>query len=398
MRSNRTVARPVFGLARVGWMVAVPAAFLVAQTLAAAPWATGAGLRKELRQPTDLAWSGNPLRAALGRLAEAKKVAFLIDRRIDPGRKVDLSVRNMPLQNVLKRIAGDPDLGFTMFGPVACFGPPEATARLRTVAALQADALKTLPPEIHQKFFKSKSIKWDDFATPRELLKELAAENQLRIVALEQVPHDLWAGADLPPLSLIDRFMVILNQFDLAFQVSTDGRQMTLIPIPKEVAIVRAYPGGPDPAATAQRYATIAPDAAIKPVDGTIWVKGFLEDHEQIALGKPPAPPAPVDPVGPVAPVGPVMPAPDFNLANKRFTVKVEDTPVGDLIHGLAQRMQLQLSMDQEAIRQAKIDLSELVSFDVNQATAEEVFQAVLKDTPLTFRLNGNVLEVLPKK
>ncbi len=47
-------------------------------------------------------------------------------------------------------------------------------------------------------------------------------------------------------------------------------------------------------------------------------------------------------------------------------------------------------------MKKANIDLDQLVSFDLNQATAQQVFEAVLKDTSLTFRINGNVLEVFP--
>ncbi len=83
---------------------------------------------------------------------------------------------------------------------------------------------------------------------------------------------------------------------------------------------------------------------------------------------------------------------------NKRFTIKVEDTPVGDLIHGLATRLQLQLQLDKDKIQKAGIDLSTLVSFDVKEATADELFRALLKDVPLTHQLDGGVLQIVPKK
>jgi len=336
-------------------------------------------------------------------------VAFLLDRRVDPGQKVKVSARDVPLQKVMERIAANGDMRLSQFGPVAYFGPPEAVARLRTLSSLVNDAMKQLPPEIHQRFFVKRGMKWEDFATPRVLLQELAAGNQLQIVGIERVPHDLWAAADLPPLTLNDRFTLILNQFDLSFRVAEDGRQMTVIPIPANVGIVRAYPGGATPEATVQRYAMLAPDAKIKLVDGTVWVKGLLEDHEQITRGKPPEPvwvppgPGAVGPVGPWGPGPATDPVPEpappkVDLANKRFTIKVKNTPVGDLIHGLALRLQLQLKMDDKAIQEAKIDLSKLVSFDVKEATADELFKALLKDVPLTHQLDGNVLEILPKK
>ena len=123
---------------------------------------------------------------------------------------------------------------------------------------------------------------WDDLTTPRELIEELARQNGVEVTGLELVPHDLWAAADLPPLPWADRLTLIAIQFDLTFTVSADGATVRLVPLPDRVAIVRSYPGGTNPAATARKYAALAPGAEVKASAGRVYVRGLVEDQERI--------------------------------------------------------------------------------------------------------------------
>ena len=41
--------------------------------------------------------------------------------------------------------------------------------------------------------------------------------------------------ADLPPLPLVDRLTLILGQFNLTFQISSDGRTVTLVSMPEDL-------------------------------------------------------------------------------------------------------------------------------------------------------------------
>ncbi len=215
---HRTTTAESFHL--TAWLPVILLATLVAAKLSAAgEWATGTRLQKRLKRPVNIVWSGVPLRRAISTLSQSQGVAVLIDRRVDPGRRVDILLSDVPLMEAMEQIAESQNQGVTMLGPVVYFCPPQVAARLRAVAESSKKALRKLPPEVRGKFFRPKRIAWDDFATPRGLLEKLAEENGLEIVALDLVPHDLWAGCDLPPISLADRFTLILVQYDLTFRV-----------------------------------------------------------------------------------------------------------------------------------------------------------------------------------
>ena len=229
------------------------------QADAASPWATGPEFQRQLSRPADILWAENPLRQALARLAQDKRTAILLDRRVDPEQKIDVQISDVPLRAALQQIAAKQGLGVSILGSVVYIGPAAASSRLRTLAAVRADDARRLPAAAARKFQRAKAMRWDDLATPRSLLAGLAEDNGLDLAGLDLVPHDLWVAAELPPLSLTDRLTLVVVQFDLTFAVQSNGAGLRLAPLPRRVAVARSYPGGADPEATARRLAALAP-------------------------------------------------------------------------------------------------------------------------------------------
>ncbi len=348
----------------------------------AADWLTGPGLKKRLALPVDpIVWSGHPLRHALARFGQSNRVAVLLDRRVDPGQKLRLAINDVSVRAALQEIASDRRLGVSLLGSVIYVGPPPVAARLRTLGALRTEEVRQLPAAVGRKFLASKRISWDDLATPRELLEDLARQNRFTITDLELVPHDLWAGADLPPLTLIDRLTLILVQFDLTFHLSADGKTVTLLGVPEEVALVRSYPGGSDPKTTARRLAALAPEAQVEVVDERISVKGLLEDHERIKSPRRSTPPTKDR-------------RSTSSLARQRFTLKLKEQPIGSVLRQLAESLALDLQIDREAIRGAGISLDQHISLEVKEVTVDRLLGELLKGTGLTFRRQGKVVEI----
>ncbi len=353
-------------------------------SLGATAWLTGTRLQKRLARPVGISWSGNRLRKALDSLSRTQQVAVLIDRRVDPGQKLELQLNELPLEAVLHEIARRQELGVSLLRSVVYFGPPRASSRLRTIAAMRTEEIRRLPVGLQRRFLLPKRFGWDDFATPRELLAELAEQGGLEIEGAHRVPHDLWAAADLPPLSLVDRLTLILVQFDLTFQLSGDAKTLGLVPLPDEVALTRGYPGGPDPKATAKKYAALVPQARIKVVDGQVYVSGLLEAHERLSsAGRPPKQPTP-------GPAG-------GSFADKRFTLRVQQQPAEALLQALAEKLSLDFRIDRRALREAGISLETRVSLSVKDATIDELLSEVLRPIGLKFSRRGSVVEIRPE-
>ena len=111
-----------------------------------------------------------------------------------------------------------------------------------------------------------------------------------------------------------------------------------------------------------------------------------MEDHERIT-----------SPRQPSATPKTVAPGPGKDpLANKRFTLTITEQPVGPLVEKLAAQLNLELVMDEEAIRRAGIALDRRVSFEVEKATVDQLFQAALGSTGLTYRRQGSRVHIAP--
>ena len=361
----------------------------VAASARAAPtaWLTGAALRDRLSQPAeDIYWKDAPLRAALTRYCRAQRVALLIDRRVDPDRRISFSLGGTSLGEAFERIAKHLGLGLSLPGPLAYLGPPEAASRLWTLMELRREEARALPAAAATRFLQPDRFAWADFSTPRELLARLAAQSHIAISGLEQVPHDLWAAADLPPLAWVDRLTLIAVQFDLTFRLADDGAGVALVPLPDDVSIVRSYPAAKEPEPLASRWAALVPDSRIKVVGAKIFVKGRMEDHQRLMDAQHRMRPAARAPEA----------RPAKAPAEKRYTIAAARGTLGGLLGQLAARFGLELRIDQEAMKQAGISLQQPVSFSAKEVTMDGLFEALLSPAGCTFRRHGTVLEVRP--
>ncbi|MGW8256967.1 MAG: hypothetical protein ACWGMZ_05740 [Thermoguttaceae bacterium] len=370
-------------LKHIGWiLVFLPINWGIIHPLAGGEihWLTGPDLEKQLAEPVDIVLVDNSLRSTLQNLGHAKKIALLIDRRVDPDQKIKLSLNALPLAECFQRIAENSGIAFARVGPVIYFAPLPVAKEVRTIVALREQDVRRLGPRATKKFVQRKSLAWHDFASPRELLQKIAATNRIKIDNLDLAPHDLWAAADLPPLELIETLTLIAGQFNLTFEVSADGNRVKLVPIPERVELLRDYPGGGDPMTIAKKYAALAPSASIKIIGDRIEVAGTLEDHERIMPTR--------------QPIQHKRKSTDSNIELKRFTLTVKKQPIAPLLKQLARQLDLALQMDEPALEKAGVSMQQRVSFRVKEATLDELLRAALKNTPLKFIRHGNELRI----
>lgn len=125
-------------------------------------WATGAAFQRQLGQPVDVFWTNTPLRSAVRGLSQSQQVAILIDRRVDPGQKLDIKLQNTPMELVLQTIAERCQLGLTRLGPVVYLGPQWSAARLKSAAAVFRQAVRRLPSPEQRKYLEVKALAWPD--------------------------------------------------------------------------------------------------------------------------------------------------------------------------------------------------------------------------------------------
>jgi hypothetical protein len=266
---------------------------------------------------------------------------------------LQLTLKDAPMESVLQTIAERCHAGISSLGAIVYFGPPAAAARLRAVAAMLEKTTRRLPTSVRQKLLQAKPFAWNDLATPRDLLAQLGRQGGIEIVGIDRVPHDLWAAADLPATSLIDRLTLVAVQFDLTFHLAADGSQWELIPIPEDL-----------PAA--------ATSSMTSPIRKTTAASSNTPSSKSST-------------------------SPNIELIRIR-RMTVQDEPLGPVLRQLAERLNLEWHLDETAIRSAGILLDQRVSMKVENATVDDLFRALLRSTGLTFSRRQNVVEIVPAK
>jgi hypothetical protein len=327
-------------------------------------WKTGNEFRTALESPIGVTWSGSPLRPSLQRLAKEFRVAMWLDRRIDPGQSIELSIANEGLDIGCQRLATRLNAGVGRVGSVVYFGPTYTTERLATVAALRRAEIERLPAADQMRLAASRSLRWDDLAEPRELVRMLAVEGGLEVSNLERaLPHDLWPAAELPSLAWSDRLSLLLANFDLTFSVDTSQRRLDLTPFPEAPRVDKLLVVKGAAAQVAADWTDRFPQAEVRVMGAKIAVRARFEDleiMERVARGER------VERARVVA--GP-----------SEFTLTVENQPAGAILRHIAKQLKLTLEVAPEAVE----PLEKLVSVKADRLRLDDLLAAVLRDTGL---------------
>ena len=117
-------------------------------------WWTGENLRAALGQKIGVTWSNISLRRALTSLSKSRQVAIILDRRVDPDQKIELTLDDVPLDIALKRIAERAKIGVGQVGSVFYFGPEVSAKRIRTLSVLAHEELRKLPAAVRLRLLR----------------------------------------------------------------------------------------------------------------------------------------------------------------------------------------------------------------------------------------------------
>lgn len=350
--------------------VALSLCFGVPRVTAANTWATGEALEQRLSQHINIVWSDTPLHQALENLARSQGVAIVLDRRVDGSRRIGLSINDLPLQTAIEDLARQVKLEVVRIGPVMYLGPPEAASQLRVLTPLKQNFVRRLPSPAMRKFQHAQEMAWDDLAEPRAILEAMGSENDFSIDALDSVPHDLWPAAELPPMALVDRLTLIVGQFGLSFEITPDGKKVILTSIPKDI---QKYKRPSSSVSNSRRPRQPARPSKNRP---------NAEDSPRATEPPATSPSESADPN-------------DVGLVHIEH-LAVQEKPLGPVLRQLADRLQLDLRIDEKAIAAAGVSLDQRVSLTADDASVDEILEDLLQNTGLTFRRTQRTVEVVP--
>jgi hypothetical protein len=348
---------------------------------------SGRDFQHRMKSTIGLTWASNPLRRALQSLSSSQQIAIVLDRRVDPTQLINLQIKDQDLRATNELIAERQSLGVCYVDSVIYFGPQSTTSKLPTLAAKRRSETAQFTTSSRSRLSAKSSFTWDDLATPRELAIDCAKQMKTHIKNPERIPHDLWQKNELPPISCIDFLTITLAGFDLTWQWGLNGKEIELVSIPESVSLQKSFSKKISTKLLNDLRKRFL-DSQLTQQDGLVRAIGSFEDLNAIEtlLAGGQVAHTNVRP-GPKRP-GPKRPAPK---ASTVYTLSIQKQPVGGVLQSLAKSLELQLVYSDNITLD---DQKQLISFEVKEATKEQLLEATVAPAGMKYSLVGTELRV----
>lgn len=247
---------------------------------------TGKSLRHGLAQRRSVVTSGTTLKESLTNLQRDTGIAIVLDRRVDPSARLEISTTYVTNQQIILALANAEALSASFGDRFVLIGHETVTRRQRTLSEINRRAIQDLREILNKETYRRLSefhnASWPDLSEPRSLLIAAADATGLTIKNSDAIPHDLWAAENLPDLSFCDFATLILNQFDLTFELNSKS-EITITPITEPVLIEQRHrvPAREKNTILA-KWNSEFPELNIKWTGTTAVVTATMETHEQL--------------------------------------------------------------------------------------------------------------------
>ena len=356
---------------------------VVAQETNATDMLVGKAFDEALEQTISVTWQAQDLRSGLKGLSNARQVSILIDRRVDPSTELSLTVKSVPLRELLDRVAADLSLGISRLENAIVIGPRESTRRLRTDVELAGGQLVKASSDAGRirELQRKLTLNWPDLTSPRELLDEVARQHELTIENAVLVPHDLWAAGTLPSSSAAESLAVVLSQFDLAFEWSTDLQSIRLVEQPRAPTLEREFALRRGVAVSVvDELRESLPGVALELKGRRVSARGLFEELQQVQTV-----------------LNPSANQPDPKSAGPKittFTFEIRNAPLLDFMEKLEQQAGYSFEYDADQLAKAGVKLDGAVSLKMKDALADELFQAMFDPLGLRHEIDGTTVRL----
>jgi len=377
------------GMTKSWWSRALFGSVLIAGSLlasspciAAPPtnWRVGAAFKSQLRQRVGASWEARPFREAVTKLSHQTRMAMMCDRRIDPDQKLTFSSRGEPLSAFLARMAFQQKAGVCNVDSVIYIGPRTLTSKLPTLAAVRELDLDKVSTPVRKRCHKKQPLHWDALSEPRTLIKELGKRYRIRIINVDKtIPHDLWPEGDLPPMSFAKQLTLLTAGFGLTFQFSREGSAVRLVPIPETVVLRHRYMVGRNGVKMVAQFRKDYAKSKFRLRGNQLEVVGPLQDHVAVQRrlrGEPT-----------------ISRPTRTKIRRQRYSMAAKRAPISAILKKLEEGAELKFHYDPKLAER----INHKVPLNVKDVTLDELLKALLGPVNLTYKRDGNQIEILAK-
>ncbi len=353
-------------------------------------WGRPTGMtQSRLDSPISATWDQQSLREMLDRLSRAQQMPIILDRDFNADLVATLQFQQTPLETILLQIAGQSHSRMQVLGTGIWFGPTDRGNELRTRITLAIQATEALAKQRKVKGTPSLAVKqgwpWKEGVTLKQVIEQIAAQGEFRITNPEDIPHDLWATQSWPPMHPSAALTIALCQYNLTWEWSSFPDSVTIKPQQPVAQLRREY------SATSEKQKQVVAmleqagkTISIEQEARSIVITGLVEDHElvQSLLS------------GTRAKKGGT--AVPLSVKARRFSLKARNVSLKLVLDELAAGgIEFQCKgLPDQPDGSPNTMLMQEISVDVVDLPGQQFFEALLKGTRLSFKLDGLTVEL----
>ena len=353
------------------------------QAHAAEPLIRGVQFRQVWNNAIRAGLDKEPLRAALRQFCSTSRIAWVVDRRLDPDQPLSCTpAAAVPLSQFLPELLATIQADAVVVGDTVIVGPQPKTLWLRTLAEIQRKELSTTAgsAKLVQALGRPLDLHWDDLAQPRQLALDLAQRAKVTLTGTELIPYDLWGSGDLVGVTAGEALTVLAWQYDLQLKWQAGGKA-TLVPWQPPARVSQSFP---IPEARRAAAKLQFPDLASEVEGKSVRYTGRLEELEAVDLWLKGGP----------QPRTPLR-KPAGGWQTRKFTFKVENAPLIEVLKRLKDQG-LPIEWDEAALVAAGVDLKRKLQIELKDASAEKMLSAICEPAGLKFVLTEQGAVISP--
>ena len=335
-------------------------------------WHTGRDLDLFNRASVSADWTQAKRRERLLEFAKQQKVAVFVDRRVDPNNLINFGKANCTVEQFYWAFAEDQNLGVCKLDDVYYFGPIQTAIPLRILWESLAKENSRLKKSVVN-WSAKKAIKTASPVIPAAHLNSLALQSGFKITNPEAIPHDVWAGIDLPPMSIDEHVAIFLVGFNKWFERSADGTRLTIVDIPNLTDGRIAFSNVKNAKDVAKQLKSDFTKLRIRRSSKTITVTGSVSDLADLRRK-----------------LISLQVAEQSELSDRTFSLKIPRAPRINVLKKLTEQTGLKLITDDAS----QDKLKEAIGLEVKDATLSELVKATLDGSGLKFELSDSDLRI----
>lgn len=305
----------------------------------------------------------------------SRRMAWVIDRRLDPDRNITTDLPLSPLSELLPELLKTEHAGAVAIGQSIIVGPEDKLIDLRTLAELQRQELQQtrLTAIRKQALAQTIELHWDDLTEPRQLVEQVVKRAKIDLVGADQIPYDQWRRGDLIGVTAGEALTILAWQYDFQLKWNPDG-QASLVPVVLPVQVTRTYTV---PESQREAVQTQFPTLAWTGEGKSLQAAGRVEELEaadQWLKGNSPAKPKPKPKTAPKG------------WRDRTFTLRIKNAPLCDVLAAL-KKQGIPLEWNEEDLIKSGVNMKAKVELELNKATAEELLSTLCRPAKLKYEI-----------